>query len=1072
MSQLTISLLGPFQVILDGEPVTGFATDKARALLAYLAVEADRPHRRDALAGLLWPDQPQRKARQNLRQALSHLRQAIGGQDETTPFLLVSRETIRFNPSCDHWLDVAALAALAEDCRGHRHRRMETCLPCMRRMERMTALYRGDFLEQFFLSDSDLFEEWALLKREWLRREAAQALSRLADYHERRGDYERARQYAQRQVALEPWREEAHRQLMRLLTRDGQRSAALAQYETCRRALAEELAVEPTDETTDLYEQIRAEEQGGKGAGEMAPPLLCPSAPLHNLPSSRTPFVGREKELADLAELLANPDCRLATIFGPGGIGKTRLAIEAAAEQIGSFAHGIFLVPLAAINSTESIVSAIAESIHISCPGNKSPQEQLLNYLRKKEMLLVLDNLEHLLPPASGGEEEGAVLLAEMLHRAPGLVLLTTSRERLNLREEWVYEIRGLRYPTDKAAGSSETCSAIALFHQQAHRANRHFSLGEADASHIARICQLVEGMPLGIELAATWVTVHSCEQIAQEIEHGLDILTTRLRNVPARQQSIRATFEHSWQLLSPAEKDILARLSIFQGGFQPEAAGQVTGASSAILSALLDKSLLHRLPSGRYDMHPLLRQYAAEKLGADPRAHKEAETQHILYFAAFLAQQEEHLQGADQRQALTRIAPEIENTRQAWKTAVVLGDAIGIEQCMESLYRFYDVQCRFQEGIDLFAQAIERWSGDEEQAYLLGKIMARQGVLYRRLGRYQRAIDVTEQSQDIFERLGARTEQAFCLVNLADVLRHQGKYKETEKLARKSLALARQAGDRWCAVRSLYLLGLVRYRSGDVDQAETLLEESLTASRESGNPRLMMPPLNTLADVLCHRGEYDEAIARFDECLALSRELGDQFNAAIHLNNLGTVLHVLEKYQDAASFFQESLEICHEIGDQVGEAIALSNLGGAAHELGRHPEAMAYYQEGLTIGHSIQDQWTIMACLNNLGKTACAMEDYEAARAYLAEATQIALETQTMTVLAEILVNVATLFAAQGKTDRAAVLLTLASKHPACEQAIQDKARRLMDEMGLVPPDSVPESLDAVAAKVLAELA
>jgi len=204
MTHLTISLLGPLQITLDGRPVTDFATDKARALLAYLAVEAGTPHRRDALAGLLWPDQPQRKARQNLRQALSHLRQAIGDQDEPEPFLQVSRETVQFNPASDHWLDVAAFTDLIEACRGHRHRRLETCLPCLRRIEQMAALYRGEFLEQFFLSDSDVFEEWALLQREWLHREVVEVLFHLAAYYERRGDYERARHCAWRQVELEP----------------------------------------------------------------------------------------------------------------------------------------------------------------------------------------------------------------------------------------------------------------------------------------------------------------------------------------------------------------------------------------------------------------------------------------------------------------------------------------------------------------------------------------------------------------------------------------------------------------------------------------------------------------------------------------------------------------------------------------------------------------------------------------------------------------------------------------------------------------------------------------------------
>jgi DNA-binding SARP family transcriptional activator len=257
MAHLTISLLGPFRVALGGEPITAFESDKVRALLAYLAVETDRPHRRETLAGLLWPEWPERSARHNLSQALSNLRRAIGGSDAAFPFFLVSQQTIQFNADSDHTLDATTVATLLEDCKGHDHDDAETCDQCMDRLQKAVALYEGDFLEGFSLGDSPAFEEWAILQRERLHRLGLDALSRLVGCYERRGHLEQALRHARRWLELDPWQERAHRQVMRLLARSGQRNAALKQYRICRRTLADELGVEPSERTTELFEQIR-----------------------------------------------------------------------------------------------------------------------------------------------------------------------------------------------------------------------------------------------------------------------------------------------------------------------------------------------------------------------------------------------------------------------------------------------------------------------------------------------------------------------------------------------------------------------------------------------------------------------------------------------------------------------------------------------------------------------------------------------------------------------------------------------------------------------------------------------
>src|SRR5262245_19117572 len=425
MARLSLSLLGAVQVSLDRAAVTTFDSDKVRALLIYLAVEAQQPHRRETLVGLLWPESAEGAARRSLNQALYNLRQSIGDQTATPPYFHIRRDALQFNTAGDHALDVAIFTTLLDTCDAHQHQRIETCLACAQRLQQAVALYRGSFLEQFFVADSAAFEEWTLVKREALHRRALQALAQLAAHYEARGEYEAARRYAARQIELDPWREEAHRQLMRVLALNGERSAALAQYEICCRALADELGVEPSEETLALYQQIQR--------GEIKPERAAVAAKrLTNLPTSLTPFIGRARELAQLAHLLADPTARLITVVGPGGIGKTRLALQAASDHRDMFTHGVVFVPLASVASAELMVPAIADALAFTFYESSEPKAQLLNYLCDKQLLLVLDNVEHLL--------DGVTLLTEILHCAPDVKLLVTSREQLNVHEEWVFE--------------------------------------------------------------------------------------------------------------------------------------------------------------------------------------------------------------------------------------------------------------------------------------------------------------------------------------------------------------------------------------------------------------------------------------------------------------------------------------------------------------------------------------------------------------------------------------------------------------------------------------------------------
>jgi hypothetical protein len=396
--------------------------------------------------------------------------------------------------------------------------------------------------------DSAPFEEWLVVQREALHRQALDAFHDLAAYHEAQGAYEQAIVYGQRQLAMESWRESAHRQLMRTLALKGDRAVALAQYDTCCRALVQELGTEPEPETTALYERIRAGEE--LQAEEALPP--------HNLPVQLSPFVGREAELAEIQARLRDPACRLLTLVGPGGSGKTRLALQAAAGQLDSYAQGVFFVSLAPLSSVEGIVPTIAQAIGFSLYGEGDPQQQLLNYLQQKNVLLILDDYTHLL--------EGASIATEILKTAPAVQVLVTSRAGLHVQGEFRFAVEGMAYPEGDWGKDAANYGAVKLFLQSTQTMRPGFALAGEHLADVVRICRLVEGIPLGILLAAAWIEILTPGEIAAEIEQSLDFLESNLRDAPERQRSMRVVFDYSWKLLSERERAVMQALSVFRG--------------------------------------------------------------------------------------------------------------------------------------------------------------------------------------------------------------------------------------------------------------------------------------------------------------------------------------------------------------------------------------------------------------------------------------------------------------------------------------------------------------------------
>lgn len=994
------------------------------ALLSFLAV-TNQSHSREALATLFWPDYKPQQSSAYLRHAIWTLRKTLGLE-----WIEADRQQVGLRSGGELRVDVTELRDLLAQCEAHGHSGHVACAACVSPLSQAVALYRGDFLQGFTLRDSPEFDDWQRFQGEQLRQAVIKALERLVQYLGSQGDLEPAIRFARRWVQLDPLHEPAYQQLIWLYASLGNRAAALQQYQECVHILKRELGVAPTEETTALAQLVKdGRTPSPRGLmpttarpiaaaprpGPAAPSPLSTAAasmesrttPPHNLPVQLTPFVGREEELALIGNRLADAACRLLTITGPGGIGKTRLAIQAAASRIEQFRDGVFFVPLAPVMTVDFLVYTIANALNFSFYGwEEEPLAQLLSYLRDKEMLLVMDNFEHLLA--------GVGIVTQILESAPAVKILATSRERLNLQGEWVVEIAGLKFPEQERGNGIEHYSAVQLFLQGVRRVQAGFTLTASDKPAVARICRLVEGMPLALELASSWARVLSCQEIAREIEHNLSFLTTSWRDVPDRHRSLRAVFQHSWKLLNAEQRVVFRKLAVFRGGFEREAAQKITGASLDLLLSLVEKSLLQRSATGRYHMHELLRQFAEEKLTQVPEEQEQSRAAHCRFYVRFLQEREQRLQGREQREAVQEITAEIENVRVAWYWAVKQGKADELDRALQSLLNYYEIQGWFQEGERMFADATEalrQQSGevvDTTRIAILGKLSARQGGFSYRLGHYSRAQELFEESLSLFRRLNLREELPYCLNSLADIARIQGAYAKARALLQESIALCEQTGDKRSLARALNHLGIV----------------------------------------LGSQGKYQEAQRTFEQSLAVFRQLQDRWGIAKTLNNLGIIAYFLKDYTRARQLYGDSLAIHEDLGNQYGTALTLNNLGLIAHELGEYEEAHSLHCKSLEVHRKIGYSLGIALALNDLGLSALAMDRLEEAREHFGQALQTAMQIQAMPVCLSVLVSIATLLAREGQAERAVEIVEAVRAHPAANPEVKDRALTLLAEL------------------------
>jgi predicted ATPase len=814
---------------------------------------------------------------------------------------------------------------------------------------------------------------------------------------------------------------------MQLLALDGRRSEALRQYDACRRLLAVELGVEPSPQTEALAEAIRQR-------SSVAAP--APAELPHNLPAKATPFIGREAEIRQLRQWLLGRSCRLATIFGVGGAGKTRLSLAVARHVLPHFADGVWFVPLVevggdhaagrpALPAPDLLAATIAASLGLNLQGQTNAMTQLKGYLRPKELLLVLDNFEHLLATTVDA-------IIELLEVAPRLSLIVTSRERLNCQAEWAMRLEGLPIPAGEAALHLDQATAydsIQLFTTRASRPPISFTLDAATLGDVVNICRLVEGLPLAIELAATLTEQLTCAEIAAAIQENLDMVATAMWDVPERHRSVRAVFDTSWDSLPAELQPVLAQLSVFRGVFRWEAAKAVTGARLPDLIALVNKSLLRSLAPSQYTLHELIRHFAAQKL-ADLGLVAEFGRRHSAYYLQFLGQQNSSLQCGDSRQALATIRLELDNVRQAWLQAAVQGDVTLLHDGVEPFIHFFLLSGLFQDGEKALALAADQLTSahsppqaqtvEEAPLSLLCQLLVGQARFLIGQAKYQPAVDVACQAITLAEQRQAPTIEANGRLVRGQALMNLTQYESAQEQLTLALTLARSLPLPAVEADALRHLGSLAHYMGHYAEASQTCQEALALYRRLGDRRGEAKVLSRLGSN--YGVQNNEVVARdyFQQALLIAREIGARFDEGVALANLGYTYTTTGQFTLAPDYLQPALAIFREVGDRRGESDVLDSLGENYHRLGDYSQARAYHEASLKIKQEISERHGQGVLLTRLALLYHYLGDNETAATFSHQALAIYEALGNRFFQAEVLTGLGYALAALGRPAEA----------------------------------------------------
>ena len=885
--------------------------------------------------------------------------------------------------------------------------RLRLCLPtdvqdfraALERKDWPAALqhYGGAFLQGLVFDDLAGYEAWVELEREDLARAWRAALIAHVHALEAQAEWEQAERWLARLLRVEPLDEDAVQALMRVMHAAGKTALAKEAFERFRRSLESEMGVEPLEATQALADCLRLPQPS-------AWPIelqIEPPRARHNLPAAGTRFVGRKRELAALAAKLANSECRLLTVVGLGGMGKTRLALELAAQQTAAFADGVWLVPLAEITRADLLVSSLGAALGLVFSGPVDPKLQLFNYLRGKAVLLLLDNFEHLL--------DGGLLLEELLNQAPQLKIVVTSRVALEVTSEWPFDLDGLPFPPPGQEQDLDSFDAVRLFISRAERFSNRFVLTEATLRDIAELTRRVEGMPLALDLAATWVRGLSVGEVLAQLREGFELLHSGGRDVPERQRNLLAILDFSWRLLSGPEQSVLAQLSVFRGGFALDAAQRVAGAHLGLLLRFINQALVRRADDGRYELHELVRHYAEQRLSAADRLALLARFSE--HFHAQLLALGAAVRGAIQPDTVAVCRRELGNIFSALDHQASLGQTERLSRSLISFFSIIEISGLFKIGVarlDTIAAALQACGANDEG--LLGGIEAVKAYCLAKVGEDEKAVRFAESAAT---RLQDQAPTDF-------------------------LGIAYGAA------------GICNHMAGRLEAACNAYGKALAVFEATGNLTEKSRVLNRLATVMHQLGRNEESNRLYQQALEIATANGDLTEQANLLNNYGINFESTGQVDEAIRMYRASLEIGDRIQFQRLKSAALTNLGHVHERRGEFAPARRYYEQSLDIKRVLGEPVAIAISMTNLADVLYALDEDGAGHRINGQALEQTLAANALLYTARALWSYCKYLKKKGTPEQALLLACFLSKTVESEQWVRDEADQMI--AGLSP--------------------